>query len=258
MTPGTGGLKAPRAILITGASSGIGEALARLYAAPGVTLSLSGRDDARLQAAAESCRAAGAEVDARVIDVADADAMAAWIEARDDAQPLDLAIANAGVSAGRAGGGGDAARRIFAVNVGGVVNTVLPALARMRVRRRGQVALMSSLAAFRGVSTAPAYAASKAAVRAWGEGMAMRCAEDGIGLSVIFPGFVVSRITEGNPFPMPMLMDADRAARIIRRGLEQGRARIAFPLPMYLAARLAGVLPGWAVDPLVRRVPRKE
>jgi short-subunit dehydrogenase len=249
-------LNAPRSILITGASSGIGGALARLYAAPGVTLSLSGRDAARLQAAAESCRAAGAKVDARIIDVADADAMAAWIEARDDAQPLDLAIANAGVSAGR--GGDDAARRIFAVNVGGVVNTVLPALARMRVRRRGQVALMSSLAAFRGVSTAPAYAASKAAVRAWGEGMAMRCAEDGIGLSVIFPGFVVSRITEGNPFPMPMLMDADRAARIIRRGLEKGRARIAFPLPMYLGARLAGALPGWAVDPLVRRVPRKE
>ena len=249
-------MSAPRSILITGASSGIGEALARLYAAPGITLSLSGRDAARLQAVAESCRAAGAEVDARVLDVTDADAMTAWIETRDDAQPLDLAIANAGISAGR--GGDDATRRIFAVNVGGVVNTVLPALSRMRVRRRGQVALMSSLAAFRGVSTAPAYAASKAAVRAWGEGMAMRCAEDGIGLSVIFPGFVVSRITADNPFPMPMLMDADRAARIIRRGLEKGRARIAFPLPMYLGARLAGALPGWAVDPLVRRVPRKE
>jgi short-subunit dehydrogenase len=247
----------PRSILITGASSGIGEALALAYAAPGVTLSLSGRDAARLQAVADACQAAGAAVDARIVDVTAAEAMAGWIGARDDAAPLDLVIANAGIAAGRGADDGTT-RQIFAVNVGGVANTVLPALERMRPRRRGQIGIVSSLASFRGVSTAPAYAASKAAVRVWGEGIQPRCAEDNIGVTVICPGFVVSRMTEKNPFPMPMLMDGARAAAIIRRGLARGRRRIAFPLPMYMAALVLGALPAWLVDPLIRLVPRKE
>jgi short-subunit dehydrogenase len=247
----------PRSILITGASSGIGEALALAYAAPGVTLSLSGRNADRLQGVAAACTQAGATVDTRIVDVTDADAMAGWIAARDDAAPLDLVIANAGIAAGRGADDGTT-RAIFAVNVDGVANTLLPALERMRSRRRGQVAIVSSLASFRGVSTAPAYAASKAAVRVWGEGIAPRCREDGIALSVICPGFVVSRMTDKNPFPMPMLMDGARAAVIIRRGLARGKRRIAFPLPMYLAARILGALPAWIVDPIVARVPRKE
>ena len=127
----------PRSILITGASSGLGEALARAYAGPGVTLALSGRDGRRLEAVAEACRALAAEVTAEVVDVTERDAMGRWIEAADDARPLDLVIANAGISAGT-GGTDDPeaqARAIFAVNLTGVLNTVHPVVARMRARR---------------------------------------------------------------------------------------------------------------------------
>ena len=253
-------MQAPRSILITGASSGIGEALAAEYAAPGVRLALCGRDPGRIGSVAESCRARGAAADARVLDVTDKAGVAAWIGAADDVRPLDLVIANAGVAGGRfgAGEGDEAARMVFAVNVDGVLNTVLPALARMRARRHGQIAIMSSLAAFRGFPGAPAYSASKAAVRAWGEALRGRHARDGVAVSVICPGFVVSRMTAGNPFPMPMLMSAERAAKIVRHGLARDRGRIAFPWPIYALVRLVAALPDGLIDPVMRRLPEKE
>ncbi|MFQ5774519.1 MAG: SDR family NAD(P)-dependent oxidoreductase [Kiloniellaceae bacterium] len=253
-------LDPPHCVLITGASSGIGAALARAYAGPGVTLALSGRDDARLDAVAEACRAAGAEVRTATIDVCDGGSLSAWIEDVDDAAPLELVIANAGVSAGTGGGGetDEQTRRILAINVDGVVNTVLPALARMRARRRGQIAIMSSLAAFRGFPGAPAYCASKAAVRVWGEALRGHLHDDGIGVSVICPGYVATPMTAVNSFAMPMLMDADRAARIIRRGLARNKARIAFPWPMYALVCLIAALPPACTDALLRTLPAKE
>ncbi|MBF0374526.1 MAG: SDR family NAD(P)-dependent oxidoreductase [Alphaproteobacteria bacterium] len=248
-------MRAPRSVLITGASSGIGLALAESYAAPGVALWLGGRDAARLDAVVSSCRARGAAAEGRLVDVTDREAMAAWIVACDEAAPLDLVIANAGISSGAAGEA--ALRAVFACNVDGVVNTVLPALERMRPRRAGQLALMSSLAGFRGMPGAPAYAASKAAVRSWGEGLRGALMGDGIAVSVICPGFVESRITAANRFPMPFLMDAPKAAALIRRGLERDRGRIAFPFLPYAMAWLLGALPpGWT-DRLLARMPRK-
>ena len=117
-----------RTALITGASSGIGAALAEALAANGVTLHLSGRDAARLEAVAETCRKRGAVANSAVLDVRDADAMAAWIRASGQ---LDLVVANAGIS-GRSRDGGpenaDLTRAIFDINLNGVLNTVLPAL----------------------------------------------------------------------------------------------------------------------------------
>ena len=251
--------KTPTSILITGASSGIGAALARAYAAPGVRLALSGRNEARLTMVAGLCRGAGAEVTAALRDVTDAEAMAAWIAELDQQRPLDLVIANAGISAGTAGGGEDRAQSeaVFAVNLDGVRNTVLPAIERMRARGHGQIALMSSLAAFRGFPGAPAYCASKAAVRIWGEALRGALAGQGVGVSVICPGFVRSRMTEVNDFPMPFLMDAERAAAIIRRGLARNRGRIAFPWPTYFWAWLLGALPTPLTDRLLRQMPRK-
>ena len=253
------GMKHPRSILITGASSGIGAALARHYAAPEVALSLCGRDAARLDDVAAACRAAGGRVDARVLDVTDRDGVRGWIEERDGSAALDLVIANAGISGGTGGGGeSDAqARRIFAINVDGVVNTVLPAMGVMRQRRRGQIALMSSLAAFHGFPGAPAYSASKAAVKSWGEALRGQLAHDGIEVSVICPGFVESRMTADNPFPMPLLMNADKAAHIIRRGLARNGARIAFPFPMYVGVWLLAALPAAVSDRLLRTLPKK-
>lgn len=253
------GFKHPRSILITGASSGLGAALARAYASSGVHLALSGRDAPRLQAVAAACQGRGAEVRTETIDVGDRARLAAWIDACDDAAPLDLVIANAGVSAGTGSGGENDAqtRRIFAINVEGVVNTVMPALPAMRRRRRGQIAIVSSLAAFRGFPGAPAYCASKAAVRVWGEALRPHLAGEGIGVCVICPGYVKTPMTAVNEFPMPLLMDSDAAARRIVRGLARNKARIAFPLPMYALVWLIAALPPALVDPLMRALPKK-
>lgn len=249
----------PRGIVITGASSGIGEALARVYAEPGVSLSLTGRDADRLATVAEACRAHGAVVTETVIDVTDRSAMHAWLREQDANTPVDLLIANAGVSAGTGRGGEseEQARHILDVNLTGVLNTIHPILPAMRQRRRGRIALMASLAGYRGFPGAPAYCASKAAVRVYGEALRGELAGDGITVSVICPGFVRSRMTDRNPFTMPFLMDADSAARLIRHRLERGKARIAFPLPMAFAAWAVMALPAAWADHLTRKAPRK-
>ena len=250
----------PRSILISGASSGIGAALARLYAGTGVSLHLCGRDAERLRVVAEDCRQRGASASETVLDIRDRATTTAWVLEADDARPLDLVIANAGVAMSGTGGEDedDRVREIFAVNLDGVLNTVQPSLARMRQRGAGQIALVSSVAGYRGIPGTPAYAASKAAVKAWGEGLRGRYAADGIRVSVVCPGFVVSRMTAANPYPMPLIMEADRAAAIIRRGLERNRPRIAFPWPMAFGAWLAATLPPGVTDWLMAKLPRKE
>lgn len=256
---------ASQTILITGASSGIGEALAIAYASRDAVLALTGRDAPRLAHVAEACRTLGASVETRAIDVADRGAMAEWIADLDRAHAIDLVIANAGISGGTGGDGESEAqaREIFAVNLDGVLNTVHPALACMRRRSRqghrlkGQIALMSSLAAFRGFPGAPAYSASKAAVKTYGEALRVELAREGIGVSVICPGFVRSRMTKGNQFRMPLLMDSARAAAIIKKGLARNRPRIAFPWPTYVGAWLAGALPPALADPILGALPQK-
>jgi short-subunit dehydrogenase len=253
-------MRDPRSIVITGASSGIGTALAEAYAGPGVHLALTGRNAERLALVAGTCRKAGAAVSATPLEVTDAAAMAAWLGEIDRSRPVDLVLANAGISAGTGQGREPAAqvRAIFAVNLDGVLNTVLPLLPAFQARRRGQVALMSSLAGFRGFPGAPAYCASKAAVRVWGEALRGDLRDHGIEVSVVCPGYVVSPMSAVNKFRMPLLMPADRAARIIRQGLERGRARIAFPWPIYAGARLLACLPPALIDPLLSRLPRKD
>jgi len=257
-------MRFPRSILITGASSGIGHALARIYAAPGITLALGGRDATRLNAIVAECRAHGAEVRSFAADVTDAVAMRRHVEEADRASPLDLVIANAGISeiSGPGGETEEQARRIFAVNVDGVMNTVFPAVDAMRVRAanadmRGQIAIMASLAGFHGYPGAPAYVASKNAVRAWGESLRGELHGDGIRVSVICPGFVATPMTAGATFPQPFKISAERAAEIVKRGLARDRSRIAFPWPTYFAAWLGIALPERMVDPLIRRMPKK-
>ncbi len=250
-----------RNILITGASSGIGAALAREYAAQGVFLALAGRDRDRLAEIGEACRNRGAEVELAVLDVTEAGRLQRWIDSIDADQPLDLVIANAGISAGSGQSGmaetADQARRIFDVNLAGVLNTVFPVLPRMIGRGRGQVAVMSSLAAFRGIASAPAYCASKAAIRVWGEGLRGALRPHGVRVSVICPGFVESRMTAANSFPMPFLMPAERAARLIRRRLARNRSRITFPWPMAALVWLMASLPAGLTDVLIHRGARK-
>lgn len=234
-------------IVITGASSGIGEALALDYAAPGVALALSGRDGTRLQAVADACRAKGATVDAGQVDVAEREALASWLTRFDDAHPVDLVIANAGISIDKDNSSLDdfsIVRKTLDVNVGGVLNTVEPLVTRMMVRRGGQIAMVSSLAGFIGLPYSASYNASKACVRVWGESIRYVLKKSGVGVTVICPGFVTSRMTAQAPFPMPFLMSSERASVIIRRGLARNKARIAFPIPTKAAVWLGGLLPG--------------
>lgn len=234
----------PRHILITGASSGIGAALARRYAGPGIRLSLGGRSRERLDDAAAQCRARGAIVETASIDVTDRAVMRQWIAAADAEQALDLVIANAGITAGVGGAESEQrARQVFAVNLEGVLNTAYPAIERLAVHGGGQLALMSSLAGYRGLADAPAYSAAKAAVKSLGEAWRGSLAAAGIRVSVICPGFIETPMTAGNRFPMPFLMTAERAAAIIARGLGQDRARIAFPWPMAVGMWLVAALP---------------
>ncbi|MEI6203329.1 MAG: SDR family NAD(P)-dependent oxidoreductase [Enhydrobacter sp.] len=234
-------------IVITGASSGIGEALALDYAAPGIALALSGRDAQRLDAIATACRAKGATVDAGLIDVVDRGALAEWLTKFDDAHPVDLVIANAGISIDKDNSSLDdfsIVRKTLDVNVGGVLNTVEPLVARMMARRKGQIAVVSSLAGFVGLPYSASYNASKAAVRVWGESIRYVLKKSGIGVSVICPGFVVSRMTAEAPFKMPFLMTSARASKIIRNGLARNKARIAFPTPTKTAVWFGALLPG--------------
>lgn len=252
-------MHSPGSILITGSSSGIGAALARIYAAPGISLFLHGRNRERLERLSGECAERGAGVSLAAIDVTDGPALADWIEQCDSQAALDLLIANAGISAGTGSGGEDAdqTRGIFATNLDGVLNTVLPAIEPMRRRGRGQIAIMASLAAFRGFPGAPAYCASKAAVRVWGEALRGSLRRDGIAVSVICPGFVRSPMTAVNSFPMPFLIDSDRAAAAIKRGLARNKARIAFPFPLAAAIWLLAALPPGLIEPLLDSLPEK-
>ncbi|MFA5592947.1 MAG: SDR family NAD(P)-dependent oxidoreductase [Micavibrio sp.] len=254
-------MKNPASILITGASSGLGAALAQYYAAPGVTLALSGRDEARLKKVADLCMRKGAAVEIAVCDVTDRAAMEAWAAACDEKTPLDLVIANAGISGGTGGVmGGEPvgqARAIFDVNLMGVLNTVEPVLPRMIERGRGQIAFISSMAGFRGFPSAPAYSASKGAVRFYGEALRGALGGTGVQVNVVCPGFVKSRMTDANDFPMPLLMEAGDAARLIANGLARNKGRIAFPLPMLFSAWFASILPDFLAQLILTRLPAK-
>lgn len=249
----------PASIAITGASSGIGRALALHYAGPRSRLLLAGRDAARLDRVAKVCRDRGASVGVEAFDLRDVERARKWIDAIDSTTPIDLLIANAGISTGTHGGSESESqvRAVFDVNVTGVLNVTLPAIQRMEQRGHGQIALMSSLAGHRGFPGAPAYCASKAAIKVWGEALRGHCASKGVRVSVIMPGYVRTPMTEINDFPMPFLMSAERAASIIAAGLARNRPRIAFPFPTAAMAWLIGALSPTLTDRLLSRLPRK-
>lgn len=251
-------------IVITGASGGIGKALAEHYAAPEVLLSICGRDAARLEETAAACRGKGAHVEARVLDVSDREATREWLLQRDDECSVDLLIANAGISGGTGGGGGmfsgeteTQVRKIFSVNLDGVLNTVQPLQQRMTGRGGGQIALMSSLAGYRGWPGAPAYCASKAAVKVYGEALRGALAPVGVKVNVVCPGFVRSRMTAANDYPMPFLMEADKAAALIAHKLARNTGRISFPLPVACLVWLVSVLPDSLAQRLLKWMPAK-
>jgi short-subunit dehydrogenase len=251
-------------ILITGASSGIGEALAVASAARGNTLFICGRDSARLDDVALRCRNLGANVYADVIDVADEGAVRKWLYECNDKAPLDRVFANAGVSTGDETE--ENARRTFAINVGGSVNTVLPAIEIFRARAQipggkipgsPHIILTASIAGYGPIKACPSYSASKSCIKTWGLSLRGHLEKEGIRVSVVCPGFVRSRITDRNTCPMPFFMEADKAAKIILHRVNRNVGMISFPWPMRFATWWLSTLPFRINEAINRLLPKK-
>jgi short-subunit dehydrogenase len=244
-----------RSILITGASSGIGRALALAYAGPGTRLALIGRNEQRLHETVEAAKAKGAEVTSAQIDVRERVPMRDWIMAQDTAHPFDLAIANAGITTGLSDDGlsedPDSVRALLATNLIGVLNTVEPLIAPMCGRGRGHLAFIGSIAGLRGLPYSPAYCASKAAVHSYAESLRGRLEGHGVLVSLVIAGFVKTPLNDSIAAAKPLEISDEQAGKIIQRGLARGKATIIFPLALYLAARLARVLPPRLVDRLL-------
>ncbi len=245
-------------VLITGASKGIGKALALDYAAAGAGVVVMGRDEARLEAVAEACRALGIEAQAMAVDVEDTAGMKEAILSADAKRPLDIVIANAGSGgrdalAGTMGEGDAATATLVEVNLRGVLNTIRPIVPAMVARRRGRIGIVSSLAGLRGLPDSPVYSATKAAARVYGEALRPLLRPHGITVSVILPGYVDTEMSRSLPFAKPMLISPEAMARKIRRGMERGKPRIVAPVPVGLAMQALSLLPTTIADALLER-----
>ena len=239
--------KSPKNIVITGASSGIGRALAIELAAPGVELGLLGRVESKLAEVATSCEAKGAVVQTGCVDVTDAAGLSLWIQSFDEVHPVDWVVANAGVTASITQDGAleslADAHGVLGANLHGVLNTVYASLPLLRRRGQGQIALMSSLAAWRGMALTPVYSGSKAGVKAYGEALRDLLAPEGIGVSVICPGFVETPMSQRFPRHRPCMISAEAAAAKIVAGVRSNKAYVTFPQSFILGLRLLNVLP---------------
>ena len=253
-------MAAAGSVLITGASSGIGEALAVECARRGARrLFLCGRNAERLAAVVKRCEEAGAaSVSGKTLDVTDAEAVRAWIEECDAAAPLELVFSNAGVATGRESE--ENVRSTFAINVGGGLNVVLPVIGIFRRRKdaqRRQIVITASIAGYAPLASCPSYAGTKAAMKSWGLSLRGMLKREGIRVNVVCPGFVRSRITDLNTCPMPFFMEAEKAARIILDRVDRDVGLIAFPWPMRLAVWMLSLLP-WRISEFISRMlPKK-
>ena len=250
----------PKNILITGAGSGIGRALAIAYSKVGVNLFLCGRNIEKLKITSEICQKLGAQVSCRILDVKDQIASQNLIVEIEKDFPLDLVIANAGISAGTSQGteSFQQIKEIFTTNLDGVLHIIHPAIEKMKNRKCGQIAIISSLAGFCGLPSSPAYSASKAAVRVYGEALRGNLAQYGIEVSVVCPGYIKTPMTDVNDFYMPFLMSVEKCAKLIKHGLSINKSRIAFPFPLYFIVWLMALLSKKITDPIFAKLPKKK
>ena len=248
-------------ILVTGASAGIGAAIARASARPGADLALWGRDALRLSSVAAECRAAGAEVGSRVFDLREAAAIAGVVVSTDESAPLDLAIFNAGVGGVAIGGDGledsghalDVAIVDFAAAVAGAT----AAARRMAARRRGRIVLVGSVADRVPLPMAPSYSGAKAGLLAFSRSLRAALAPRGIGVTYVAPGFVKTAMSDDAPGPKPFMISPEEAARRILAAIAAGRAEVAFPLPYALLRAAFAALPRPLAEAAMRPLARR-
>ncbi len=246
-----------KTVLITGASSGLGAALAVELARGGRRIGLVARRAELLADVAAAVREAGGEPLALAADVTDRVGLRSAVEHLTETWgDIDLAVANAGLGSPTPAHRFplDEAVRVMDVNFYGVLHLFDAVVPRMLARGSGRFAGVASLAGLRGMPTSSVYSASKAAVQAFLEASRVDLVGTGVGVTIINPGFVRTPMTDKNDFDMPFMIEAEEAARIMARGLLAGRREIEYPLPTTLASRLARLLPNAVYDAVMHRL----
>ncbi len=248
-----------KSIIITGASSGIGKALAIKYASTNVKLFLCSRNFEKLMIVHDLCQNLGAIVESISLDLTDTDKTSKWVNNCFAKNNIDLIIANAGISlnTSKIKEFETSTRKLFDVNVNGTLNTILPAISHFIKQKNGQIAIMSSLAGYRGMPSCPAYSASKGAMKLFAEGLRGELATYNIRVSTICPGFVKTPLTDQNNFKMPFIMEAEKAAEIIAYGLSKNKSRISFPTPLVFVTWLLSCIPPVISDKIYAYMPKK-
>jgi short-subunit dehydrogenase len=237
----------PNRILITGASSGLGAALARHYAAAGRSLILWGRDRQRLDAVATNCREAGAQVTVRSLDLSDSAAAIAAIEQEEEAGAIDLALLVAGMGDTRAPG--DLAEDAAQVARLGLVNFVAAAAmasalaGRMARRGEGRIVLVGSAAGFHTLPFAAAYAGSKAGIAHFAQALRLGVKQYGVHVTLVSPGFIDTESGRAAPGPRPFQLQSSDAAARIAKASARGQAHAIFPWPFRVARWVDRLLP---------------
>ncbi len=244
-----------RTALITGASAGIGAALARNLADKGVRVALAARREDALRKVADGITAAGGQADVVTMDVSDPEAVQAAMLRADDAMGgIDLVIANAGVGEGRWSGKLDWAHcaKTHSVNVIGATATLTALLPRMVERKAGHLVGISSVAAYRGLPKFAVYSGSKAYLSTFLEAMRVDLRRTGIAVTDVRPGYVRTGMTAGND-RMPFIISAEQAAKTITSALAARKAVHAFPLPIASAMKTMSAVPNAIYDRVMGR-----
>ena len=245
-------------VFITGASSGIGMALAREFSDEDVVLGLISRRIEQLDNLANDL---ATDVYVYAADVGDSLAMKSAAEAFIQSVGVpDVVIANAGVSSGTLTSEAKdqvVFEQIMRTNVLGMVHTYQPFVEAMKIRGSGTLVGISSIAGFRGIPGSGAYSASKAAAIAYLESLRVELSSSGVNVLTVCPGYIKTPMTDVNPFYMPFLMDADRAARSIRKAIVKKKRFHVLPWQMSLVGFFLRLMPRYLYDSLMRRAPRK-
>jgi len=223
-------------VYITGASSGIGAALAIEYAKRGATLGISARRSEKLQDIAQQCKVSGAaDVFTYILDVTDQNNSAGTAkEFIAAANGIDIVIANAGVANSDKISSGEATQinQVFSTNILGVTNSIIPFVPTMKENSSGKIVIISSIASFRPIAFHGGYSASKSAVRMLADSWRMALKKYKIQLTAICPGFIVSEMTDENKFPMPFLLETEDAARKMVKAIDNGKKTYILPWQM--------------------------
>jgi short-subunit dehydrogenase len=248
-----------KTIIITGASSGLGAALAVKYSNAGNNLFLFARSEERLNKTALICKNNGASVTTIIADVTDASTMQNHLDKIAEQHSVDIVVACAGVSAGTLDGPETLTQvnKIFSTNVNGVINTVMPLIPYMIRKKSGNIVIISSMAGMLGLSSAPSYSASKGAVRMFSDALNGYLKTYNVHVSNVIPGYIKTPMTAVNQFPMPFQISADKAAEKIIHAVERNKGVIAFPMSIYFVMKILNLLPRRLISYINSKLPGK-